>query len=101
MGYNLYKGLKKPLVFFGLKDKYIYYALGVAIGGFISAAIISSFIGILGTFLGLGLGVFGVWMIYKTQDKKGLYNKTKNENELHLFPKKFKIKQDENQKEKF
>lgn len=101
MGYNLYKGLKKPLVFFGLKDKYIYYALGVAIGGLVSAAIISSFIGIFGTFIGLGLGAFGVWTIYKTQDKKGLYNKTKNENELHLFPKKFKIKQHEHQKEKF
>ena len=100
MGYHLYKGLKKPLVFFGLKDKYIYYALGIAISGFIGAAVISSFIGIFGTLLGLGLGGFGIWTVYRTQDKKGLYNKTKNENELHVFPKKIKIKQNATQKEK-
>ncbi|MFN3773453.1 DUF4133 domain-containing protein [Cloacibacterium normanense] len=92
MSYPLYKGLKKPLVFFGLKGKYIYYALGVVVTGFVSAAIFSSFIGILGTLLGLGLGGFGAWRIYRIQDKKGLYNKTKNENELYIFPKKLKIK---------
>ena len=79
MGFYLYKGLKKPLVFFGLKDKYIYYALASAVGGLIGAAVISSFLGILGTFLGLALGGGGIGIIYKIQDKKGLYNKTKND----------------------
>ena len=46
MGFFLYKGLKKPLVFFGLKDKYIYYAMGTAVGGLFCAAIFSSLIGI-------------------------------------------------------
>lgn len=98
MGYNLYKGLKKPLVFFELKDKYIYYAIATVVAGFLSAAVISSFIGIFGTLIGLGLGGFGVWMIYRTQDKNGLYNKTKNENELHIFPKKIKTKRYADQK---
>ncbi|CAA7197002.1 DUF4133 domain-containing protein [Chryseobacterium potabilaquae] len=92
MGYYLYKGLKKPLVFFGLKDKYIYQAVGTVVGGFISAAILSSFLGIFGSILGLGLGGLVIGGIYKKQDKKGLYNKTKNHRELHIFPKKFKIK---------
>ena len=70
MGFYLYKGLKKPLVFFGLKDKYIYYALASAVGGLIGAAVFSSFLGILGTFLGLALGGGGVGIIYKIQDKK-------------------------------
>ncbi|AQW90065.1 MULTISPECIES: DUF4133 domain-containing protein [Elizabethkingia] len=95
MGFYLYKGLKKPLVFFGLKDKYIYYAIGSAVGGLVSAAILSSFIGIFGSVAGLGIGGLGIWWIFKTQDKKGLYNKTRNDGELHIFPKKFKIRTNE------
>lgn len=92
MGFYLYKGLKKPLVFFGLKDKYIYYAGIALIGGLVGAAVISNFLGIFGTILGLGLGGGGVGIIYKIQDKKGLYNKNKNDNEIHIIPKKIKIK---------
>lgn len=48
MGYYLYKGLKKPLVFFGLKGKYIFYAVGVIGGGVIAALVLSKF-GLLGS----------------------------------------------------
>lgn len=89
MGYFLYKGLKKPLVFFGLKDKYIYYAMGSAVGGLVTVAVLSSLIGILGTFMGAALGAAGVWTSFRMQDKKGLYNKTRNEDELHVMPKRF------------
>ena len=47
--------------------------------------------GIWGTLLGLGLGALGFWAMFKIQDKKGLYNKTKNNEELHIFPKRFKV----------
>lgn len=90
MGYFLYKGLKKPLIFCGLKDKYIYFAMGSAVLGIVLVAILSSLLGVLGLFIGSGLGSIGVWMSYKTQDKKGLYNKTKNNDELHIIPSKFK-----------
>lgn len=90
MGYFLYKGLKKPLIFFGLKDKYIYYAMGSAISGIVLVAILSSLFGVFGLFIGSGLGSIGVWMSYKAQDKKGLYNKTKNNDELHIIPTQFK-----------
>ena len=90
MGYFLYKGLKKPLIFFGLKDKYIYYALGSAVGGIVVVAILSSIFGIFGMIIGAALGGTGVFLSYKTQDSKGLYNKTKNEEELHIIPSKFK-----------
>ena len=91
MGYFLYKGLKKPLIFFGLKDKYIYFAMGSAVGGLITVAILSSLFGLFGMIIGAAIGGTGVFLSYKTQDTKGLYNKTKNEEELHIIPSKFKI----------
>lgn len=89
MGHFLYKGLKKPLVFFGLKDKYIYYAMGSAVGGLVTVAVLSSLIGLFGTIAGAALGVAGVWLSFRMQDKRGLYNKTKNDSELHMMPKRF------------
>ena len=100
MGLFLYKGLKKPLVFFGLKDKYIYYAMGTAVGGLFCAAIFSSLIGIFGTVLGFILAGSGIYMIYKIQDRKGLYNKTKNHEQIHIFPKRFNLNEQNNEKEK-
>ncbi len=92
MAFFLYKGLKKPLVLFGLKDKYIYQAAGFAIGGILCLAILPSMIGYIGLIIGAGIAGIGVWYTFKTQDQKGLYNKTKNKNEIHIFPKKFKYK---------
>lgn len=90
MSFKLYKGLKKPLVFFGLKDKYIYYALGIVAGGFILIAILNSFIGIIGALIGAGALGGGVWWVFKTQDSKGLYSKTKTQNVIFIIPKRFK-----------
>ena len=90
MGYFLCKGLKKPLIFFGLKDKYIYFAMGSAIGGIITVAILSSLFGLLGLIIGAAFGGTGVFLCYKMQDSKGLYNKTRNEEELHIIPTKFR-----------
>ena len=90
MGYFLYKGLKKPLIFFGLKDKYIYFAMGSAIGGIITVAILSSLFGLFGMIIGAAIGGTGVFLCYKMQDSKGLYNKTRNEEELHIIPTKFR-----------
>ncbi|SEH29830.1 DUF4133 domain-containing protein [Chryseobacterium culicis] len=87
MGFYLYKGLKKPLVFFGLKGKYIFYAVGVIGGGVIAALILSKF-GLLGSLLGLVVTGAGVYLIFKRQDKHGLYDKTKNFDEIFIFPKK-------------
>ncbi|WP_126652231.1 DUF4133 domain-containing protein [Chryseobacterium aureum] len=91
MGFYLYKGLKKPLVFFGLKGKYIFYAVGVIGGGVIAALILSKF-GLLGSLLGLVVTGAGVYLIFKRQDKHGLYDKTKNFDEIFIFPKKLSNK---------
>ncbi len=86
MGFYLYKGLKKPLLFFGLKGKYIFYAVGIIAVGILAALILSKF-GLLGSLLGLGLTAGGVFLIFKKQDKHGLYSKTKNFDEILIFPK--------------
>ena len=87
MGFYLYKGLKKPLVFFGLKGKYIFFAVGVIGGGVISALVLSKF-GLLGSLLGLAVTAGGVYLIFKRQDQYGLYDKTKNFDQVLIFPKK-------------
>ncbi|MCT3914459.1 DUF4133 domain-containing protein [Elizabethkingia anophelis] len=91
MGFYLYKGLKKPLVFFGLKGKYIFYAVGVIGGGVIAALILSKF-GLLGSLLGLLATGGCVYLIFRRQDKYGLYDKTKNSNQIFIFPKRINNK---------
>ncbi|MEB4760206.1 MULTISPECIES: DUF4133 domain-containing protein [Chryseobacterium] len=86
MGFYLYKGLKKPLVFFGLKGKYIIYAVGVIGAGVLAALILSKF-GLLGSLVGLAATAGGVYLIFRRQDKHGLYDKTKNFDQIFIFPK--------------
>ena len=86
MGFYLYKGLKKPLIFFGLKGKYIFYAVGVIGSGVISALLLSK-VGLLGSLLGLAVTAGGVYVIFKRQNKYGLYDKTKNFDQILIFPK--------------
>lgn len=85
MAYQIHKGLKKPLILFGLKDKWLYYAMGTAMGGLVSVAILSSILGTIGTFIGAGVAGLLIWNIFRLQDKHGLYSKTKNNNEIHIF----------------
>ncbi|MCO7354028.1 DUF4133 domain-containing protein [Riemerella anatipestifer] len=92
MEFFLYKSLKKPLVFFGFKDKYIYYAVGGVALGFIIGTIISSFIGIIGTIIGFLFSGASVWYALRLQNTKGLYNKTNNIGEIHIFPSRYKYK---------
>lgn len=61
-----------------------------AVGGLVLIAILSSLFGLFGMIIGAAIGGTGVFLCYKTQDSKGLYNKTKNEEELHIIPSKFK-----------
>ena len=62
------------------------------IGGGVIAALILSKFGLLGSLLGLVVTAGGVYLIFKKQDKNGLYNKTKNFGQLFIFPKRLKNK---------
>lgn len=92
MGFKLYKGIKKPLVLFGLKDKYIYYALGVMLLGMITAGGLNTFFGIYATLLGATIAIGGIWVILYIQDNKGLYTKKKTKNEVLIIPKRIRKK---------
>jgi len=86
MEFYLYKGLKKPLIFFGLKGKYIIYAVGVIGAGVVAALILSKF-GLLGSLLGVTSTAGGVYLIFRRQDRYGLYDKTRNSDQVFIFPK--------------
>jgi hypothetical protein len=91
MSYPVFKGLEKPLVFFGLKDRYIYYALGVIVGTLIIGGIASSILGNIALLIVFVMGGIAVSYIFKVQDKIGLYKKTKNTKQIHIVNKnKFK-----------
>lgn len=92
--YLLYKGLKKPLVFKGLKGKYIYYAGGSFVGTMILGVILSKIIGFfIGIALAFGIGGGLMWNVFRLQKTKGLFNKTVNRNEIHILPVRIKLKQ--------
>jgi len=85
-GFFLYKGLKKPLVFKGLKGKYIYQGAGAFIGTLVGSIILSKILGFLfGLIIAVGIGSFIIWNTYRKQRVNGLYNKTKNFNEIHIM----------------
>lgn len=90
MGFKLYKGLKKPLVLFGLEGKYIYYALGVVVTALFVGGGLNSFFGFYATAVGIIIGLGGIWLIFHLQDTKGLYNKNKTKHELLIVHKKLK-----------
>jgi hypothetical protein len=87
MTFYLYKGLKKPLVFFGLKDKYIYYGIGCAAVGIIGMIALPSLIGFIGLIIAACIGGGSLWYTYHAQKTFGLYNKQRNHEEIHVFPK--------------
>ena len=59
--------------------------MGCVALGLVLSGVLGSFMGIWGTLLGLGIGALGFWGMFKIQDSKGLYNKTKNNDELHII----------------
>ncbi len=75
--------------------------MGGAVGGLVTIAILSSLFGIFGMLIGGAIGGTGVFLSYKMQDSKGLYNKTKNEKELHIIPSNLKNIKNRTLKSKF
>ena len=53
--------------------------MGCVALGLVLSGVLGSFMGIWGTLLGLGIGALGFWGMFKIQDSKGLYNKTKKQ----------------------
>jgi len=84
--FEIYRGLKKPLLLFGLKDKYIYQAISLGASGALLAIVLSSFLGLMGLVIGLLLAAGSIAAVYKLQERFGLHRKTKNEKTLYVYP---------------
>jgi len=84
--YLLYKGLKKPLVFKGLKGKYIYQAGGAFAGTMLLSIILSKILGVfIGVVVAIVIGGGIIWDTFRRQSTHGLYTKTKNFKQIHII----------------
>jgi len=76
-GFNVYRGLQKPLVFMSLKGKFIYWGMSCVMLAFLSGILLATLVhpvtGIVG---GLIFGLGGMFFIHNKQ-KRGLHTKTK------------------------
>lgn len=90
--HKVYKGIKKPLVAFGLKGKYIYYAFGSILLGLVSTAILNNFIGIVGMLIGASIAVGGFLFVNHLQETVGLFNKTKTKKEILIIENRLNFK---------
>lgn len=75
IGYPIYKGLQKPLEFMGIRGKFIYYAAGTFISGFIGYIAFNFIFGKLVGFITMGIiAGSGLATIYIKQ-RSGLHSK--------------------------
>ena len=74
-GYPVFKGLKKPLEFMGIRGKFIFYAAGTFMASFIGYVVANFIFGMLGGFiLMLIIAGSGLAFIYLKQ-RTGLHSK--------------------------
>ena len=76
----------KPLVFFGLKGKYIIYAVAVIGAGVVAALILSKF-GLLGSLLGLLVTQEVSTSFSRSRTKTDSTTRPKNFDQIFIFPK--------------
>lgn len=77
--YKIYKGVQKPLMFKGMKGKYIYISGAIIGGGLLFIIIFSSFLGfLLSAGIGIGAIVGGIAYVLQKQSK-GIYSKNKEQ----------------------
>ena len=83
--YEVYKGLQKPLIFKGIKGKFIYWMAGGIIASFILSFLINY---LLGTIISLifAMCTIGGVIFYCTKKQKteGIYSKDKTTGILYI-----------------
>lgn len=75
--YNVYKGLQKPLIFKGLKGKFIYIGGACVVGSLLLCAIVSTMTSFLWGGVTLVVVMFGGLGITAKLQKQGLHRKDK------------------------
>lgn len=85
-GYEVYKGLQKPLIFKGYKGRYIYWMAGGMFGSFILCVILCVVVSYaIGGLALVGGASFTVFFVNKKQ-KLGVHSKTKREGVVYIMP---------------
>jgi hypothetical protein len=87
--FAVYKGLQKPLVFKGFQGKFIYWGVGILLGGLVLGAIIMSFINMWLGAVVLAGSIAGGLMYLAGKQKKGLHSKTRS-CDILIHPSNFK-----------
>lgn len=76
--YAVYKGLQKPLVFKGFQGKFIYWGVGILLGGLVLGAVTISLVNMwLGAVVLAGSITGGLFYLAGKQ-KKGLHAKSRS-----------------------
>lgn len=75
--FNVYRGLQRPLLFKGLKGKYIYIGGACIVIAIIACAIVSTILSFMWGGLTLCAVMFGGLGVVTQLQKKGLHNKNK------------------------
>lgn len=87
-GYNVYKGLQQPLVFKSFKGRYIYWAMGSVLAGFLSAITLTVAAGFLAGFMALLAVSMGGLLYTNSRQKRGLHAKTRSAG-VYVLPSRF------------
>lgn len=81
--YPVYKGMQKPLEFMGVRGKFLYYAAGIFMGGFISFVAFNVTLGFLMGLLGCAAVVIPGLVYVFVKQKHGLHDKRRYKGIVH------------------
>ena len=76
--FAVYKGLQKPLVFKGFQGKFIYWGVGILLGGLVLGAITMALVNMWLGALVLAGSITGGLLYLAGKQKKGLHSKTRS-----------------------
>ena len=98
--FAVYKGLQKPLIFKGFKGKFIYWGVGILLGGLVLGALTMSLVNMWLGALVLAGSIAGGLLYLANKQKKGLHSKSRsrevlvhpaNLKKLHRYARKIRI----------
>jgi hypothetical protein len=98
--FAVYKGLQKPLTFKGFQGKYIYWGVGILLGGLVLGALTMSLVNMWLGALVLAGSITGGLLYLAGKQKKGLHSKSRsreilvhpaNLKKIHLYGRKNRI----------
>lgn len=85
-GYEVYKGLQKPLVFKGYKGRFIYWMAGGLFASFVLCVILCVTVGYLFGGIALFVGASGTVFLVNSKQKEGVHSKKKDIGVYQLIP---------------